>query len=273
MSRFFDLFQSAIVVKLKACDAARATGVEHIDPVLQLRHCNRLAAAGRNFIDQKDRVNQPAVQTIINNEDLFPGRVVRGPTVNGQLGDIRSVDISYLNFGALHAAGLDYEVSYKVHTMAGDLAPHLAATEIYRYEAAVTPQAPLQDRLSKGNTDAWAPRWKGTASLGWSLQDYSATISANYVSSYQDYSRLPTGQYLQLGNFWRANLYSKKEFTNPFGGFGHAPKAGYVALGVNNLFDRMPRFSAGGGFGLLGYDPSEYDILGRFIYINAGVRW
>jgi len=215
-------------------------------------------------IDQKNRVNQPAVQTVVDNEDLFPGRVVRGPSIDGGPGAIQSVDISFLNFGALHARGFDYQLRYTTTTALGELTPSIAATQTYRFEAAVTPTAPVQNRLDRANTDAWAPSWKGVVSLDWKKDQLSAGASTRYVSGYSDYSPLTDGSYLQLGNFWITDLHARLESRL-------SGSTASVTFGVNNVFDSLPRFSAGGGFGTLGYDPSQYDIIGRFAYLNLGV--
>ena len=49
-------------------------------------------------------------------------------------------------------------------------------------------------------------------------------------------------------------------------------KGSYIEIGGVNLFNNLPEYS-NFVFGLIGYDPAEADIRGRFLYTQAGVRW
>jgi hypothetical protein len=45
-----------------------------------------------------------------------------------------------------------------------------------------------------------------------------------------------------------------------------------IELGAVNLFDQTPQFS-GYLFNLVGYDPAQGDIRGRFVYAQVGVNF
>jgi len=223
-------------------------------------------------INQTSRVqSQPDPQEIIDSSALFPGRIVRGPSVNGQVGDIQSVDATAVNFGSLRVSGFDGELTYGYHTSFGVLTPSVSVTRTYKYEAAITPNAPITDRLSLANEDGWAPRWKGMAALGWKMGPYSAGFDGRYVGKYQDYvyAGTPTRQ---LGDFWLYDLNARYDFGAALAHNNRYLKGTYIAIGGVNIFNSLPKFSDYGD-SLRGYDATQYDIRGRFLYANLGAKW
>ena len=214
---------------------------------------------------QKNRVTKLQMQTIVDDESLFPGFVTRGPSVNGEPGPIESIAYVFLNFGALEVAGLDGSVSYQADTAAGNFTPSLAMTYTTRYDAAVLPGAPEVSRLGRADLDGWAPRTKSTLALNWSRAAASAVVSVRYTSRYRDFdNRRDEGPYYyvdtsaayDLGPLWKSNPIAVKKLE--------------VRAGAVNLFNRMPDYSSGYGYG---YDPTEADIRGRFWFINLDTRW
>ncbi|MEJ1964633.1 MAG: TonB-dependent receptor [Gammaproteobacteria bacterium] len=218
-------------------------------------------------INQVGRVTNLNAQTIVNNESLFPGRVQRDP----QTGAIQVIDTSFLNFGELNASGFDLGVSHRFRTALGTFTSRVSATSMYEYRAAVTPGAPVVDRLSKATQDAWAPRWKGAVSLGWASGPYSAFASGRYTGSYTDYQDAgPTTR--ELGDFWLFDLTGKYDLGRWIGGKRTGLSDSFVQLSVLNVFNSLPEYSA---FlrGEHGYDAAQYDIRGRFISAAVGVRF
>jgi iron complex outermembrane recepter protein len=188
--------------------------------------------------------------------------VSRDPVTN----QITSIDGTYLNFGDLNVAGIDFDVSYQLDTPIGHFAPAISIANMQKYDAAVTPNAPETDRLSKADIDAWAPRWKGTASLAWSHGSYSASAIGRYVSEYLDY-QTPSPTDARLGNFWLFDLSGKYKFA---GDRIRYLTGGFVQLSVVNLFDSLPK-NSWFNYGSQGYDSTQYDIRGRFISLSVGV--
>ena len=205
-----------------------------------------------------DSVQTLPAQVLIDNPGLFPGTVTRDSA-----GVITQVNDVLQNFGEIKVSGVDLRASYGLQTLVGQLTPSLATTATYRYTSAPTPGFPATDRVSVANDDGnWAPRWKGTAALGWKLGPYSANVDGRYVGRYQDYDSTQ-----MIGNFW---LYDAN-LRYTVGG-AHEPRNAYVALGGVNIFNKPPQFS-NYQFGAFGYDPAESDIRGRFLYVQLGARW
>jgi iron complex outermembrane receptor protein len=202
-------------------------------------------------------------QTIVDNESIFPSNVVRNSA-----GIITQVDDAFVNFGTIDIDGFDYQLSYKYQTKFGDLVPTLAATQTMRYVSALTPSSPQIDGAGKAiDFGSWSPRWKGTAAFAWSLAQYSATITGRYIGAYQDYDRT-----VDIGNVWYCDANFRYSVGSALAS-SHAMAEGlYVEAGAVNLFNRLPQYS-NYLFGLVGYDPAEADIRGRFIYARVGIKW
>ena len=143
-------------------------------------------------------INLPDAQYIINNEDLYPGRVVRAPS-SGGIGPIVSADRTYINFGSIDQQGYDVSAAWSVQTVAGELTPAIAATYMTEFEGASAPGGANIDRLSRANSDGiFAPRTKATASVGWRpTAALKVSMAGRYVGRYYDYT--PTRR---LGDIW-----------------------------------------------------------------------
>ena len=229
-------------------------------------------------IEENNRLTQLGVDTIIANEASFPGRVVRGtPTPQdiqrGFPGPILSVDATTVNFGTLSVSGVDLDVNYKLTTGFGELLPSLSLAQMYKYQAAIVPGSPMVDRLSKATLrDAWAPRAKGTAAFGWKRGAYSANIAGRYVSSYQDYDPLANGRTQTLGDFWLWDASFRCDFGKLLGNTRPYLNGAYLAVGAVNILNKQPQFSTY-LFDLVGYDPYQADIRGRYLHAQLGVHW
>ncbi len=201
---------------------------------------------------------------MVNNAQLFPGAVVRDSN-----GDITQVNDRFLNFGGLEVAGFDYLIDYKRQTGIGQLTFSASATRTSHYTIALVPGAPtiVADSVAQDSGN-WAPRWKGTVALGWKLGRYTANLDGRYVGRYRDYDS--TTRY--LGNFWLYDAHFRYALGEAFASNSHWLSKSYAELGGVNIFNSLPPFS-NFYFGFVGYDPSQYDLRGRFIYAKIGVKW
>jgi len=215
----------------------------------------------------------PNSQDIINNPNLYPGAVVRAPATpqdqqRGFPGRIIQINDLYYNFGDLKVAGFDADVAYVIETGVGQFKPSLAITNIYKWQSALIPGSPLVGYVNKPDgTPGWAPRWKGTVALSWTRRALSANISGRYIGRYQDYQYIPNSN--QLGNAWIIDTNIRFEAGHALAGANRWLSGTYVAVGAVNLFDKSPRFSYGG----VPWDYSSYDLRGRMLYAQAGVKW
>jgi iron complex outermembrane receptor protein len=207
-------------------------------------------------IDENNSVQTLSDQEIVDNEASFLGRVVRNSA-----GIITDVNTTFLNFGKIKVRGIDYQVSWNGTSSIGELRPSISVSQTYSYNAALVPGAPPTDRDSIANLDLnWAPRWKGILGLGYSRGPIVAQIAGRYIGRYRDYLPLLDGDYQTLGNFWLWDANARFNFT----------KRSYFEIGGINLFNTLPQFSNNGG---TGFDGTQADLRGRFLYGKLGTRF
>lgn len=217
-------------------------------------------------------VSTIASQTLVNNESLFGDYVIRAApsaadVAAGRPGQIRTVRNVSLNFGTYNIAGVDLAVRWPFKTSIGEFVPAAAATSVYRYNAALIPGAPVGQRAGKATTGGYAPKWKGQASLGWNTDYVETSFSANYTGAYRDYA--PSN--ISLGNFWTFDLNARIAIGQAFRDLPSQLKGTYLTVGVRNLSDRLPDYSSYSVTS--GYDPTQYDIIGRYLYAQVGFRF
>jgi len=227
----------------------------------------RLAVTHWN-IREANNIQQLAPQAVVDNAALFPGAVTRPTSCQGGPPcPISAVVATYVNFGNLEVAGFDYELIYRQKTGLGTFTPSIAATQTYRYSVALTPASgPVNGAGAAQDTGDWSPRWKGTMALKWDLRNWSTYLAGRYVGHYQDYDSTRF-----IGNFWLvdANVrYALGKVVIPSSQWENL----YVRIGAVNLFNKLPQFS-NYDFGGVGYDPTQSDIRGRFLYAQLGTRW
>jgi outer membrane receptor protein involved in Fe transport len=206
---------------------------------------------------QKGNIQQLFAQTLVNNPDIEPGRVVRDPN-----GTLVSVDDTLLNFGTIDVRGVDFSLKYKYRSPFGVWTPALAGTYTYRYDLSLTPSTPAVNAVSQAqDTATWAPRWKGSASLGWAQDNVAVSAMARYVGPYADYDSAR-----QIGDVWYFDLNGKYTWSRS------ALGTPFLEMGGVNIFNRLPQVSRY-AFGEIGYDPAQADIRGRFLYVRLGAKF
>ena len=229
------------------------------------------ASLNRWRIQETDRITFLQAQVAVSNPTVFAGTVTRSVNPDGTTGPITSIQTGYVNFGELVSSGVDLDLAYRIHTGWGVLTPSLAITAVDKFEAALQPDTPLIDRLGRAtSSDAWSPRWKGTASLAWQSGPWHASAAARYVGRYLDYQPPTIAHY--LGNFAIADASMSADLAAVFPSTKGVTRELSLAVSVINLFNRQPDYSNFLG-GTYGYDPQEYDPLGRLIRASLAAKW
>jgi len=224
------------------------------------------------FLTLRNGIAVPNVPTILANEEEFPGFVVRAPPTPadiaaGRPGKIVSIKDLYFNFGSQSLAGFDYLLRGKVRTDFGEFEPSIVATQTYRYRGEDVPGGKNVDRVSRADSFGYAPRWKGTVALEWREGPVKAGVDGRYVSSYLDYNSLTR----HLGNFWYLDANLRLSVKELLGRYSSTVSSLDIVLGGTNLLNQQPVFSNFNG-GYPGYDPAQYDIVGRLLYAQVRVR-
>lgn len=213
-------------------------------------------------ITEDNLVQELIPQIIVDNAMSFPGRVVQNAA-----GQIVEVNDTALNFGSIDVSGLDYNLHYSRRVGYGLLSVNLNSSETYRYRQGLLPGAQPVESVSQAEDDGnWAPRWKGTVTLGWKERSLSLQLDGRYVGSYSEYDSTR-----RIGNFWNFDTNIRWAVTQAKGEtqwFGDA----YLEGGATNMFNRAPQFS-NYDFDVAGYDAAQTSIVGRLLYVRIGTRW
>ena len=93
--------------------------------------------------------------------------------------------------------------------------------------------------------------------MDWTKDPYGATLSANYLGSYEDNDDALTPPERHIGSMTTFDMQLRYDF----------PKHVTVALGAENLFNRKPPFAM---YEASGFDWSIADPTGRFVYLKLG---
>jgi iron complex outermembrane receptor protein len=210
-------------------------------------------------------ISVPNAQFVVANDNLYPGRVVRAAAPPGQVGQLVSVDASFINFGTMRESGVDAGVDWTFATGFGDVTPAIAATYMTEYKGASTPGAPIINRLSRANNDLnFAPRWKGTASIAWTPDaPYKLWFAGRYVGRYTDFT--PPRQ---LGDFWYFDASLEVDVVRALNLNEPLLSGLKLLVSATNLGNKLPPFSTY----FRGFDPSNYDLVGRTIFVRLQLQ-
>ncbi len=217
-------------------------------------------------LDFENAISLPDRQFIVDNEDIFPGRVVRAASTGGTPGQIISVDASYINFGATRQAGFDIAADWAIKTPIGEIRPAAAVTYMTRFRGSSIPGGPEVDRLSRANNDGvFAPRVKGNASVGWRPTDYfSASLSGRYIGKYTDFDSIR-----EIGGIWYFDSALELKLGKLMGWKGTGLTSTRLSISATNLADKLPAYSTY----FRGFDPYNYDLIGRTVVIRLSTEF
>lgn len=202
-------------------------------------------------------------------DEAFCGGITRGST-----GDINGFDNTLQNLGRIKTDGLDLGFDWRGPlVLGGRLSARWQSTYLIEYEAVslATGLAEPQ-RVGREVNDSGIPRLRSTLNLGWQRGNVITGLTARYLSSLteacqdtaafavcddpeNDRNELPSTTYYDLRVTWRAPM----------------ERVVAITAGVNNLLDKDPPVCL--SCSLNGYDPSLYDLPGRFGYVQTEFRF
>jgi len=225
----------------------------------QVRDLNMSLTGWRLTID--NAVSTPSTQFIVDNEPQFPGRVVRAPAPPGGVGQIVSVDTSFVNFGTMREDGVDASIDWRFSTGLGEFTPAFAATYMTKFEGASTPGSPPVDRLSRANNDGiFAPRWKAIVSVAWNPgRGFNLWTDARYIGRYTDYTPPRT-----IGDVWYFDATLDVGMEQALGMAKGSLGGLKLLVSGTNLANKLPPYSTY----FRGYDVYNYDLVGRTVFVR-----
>jgi iron complex outermembrane receptor protein len=207
-------------------------------------------------------------QGLVDNEELFPDRVIRGPRNVGDPvgwpGPIIGVDASVLNIARANIEAWDMRITYDRRLPSGaNLELSLNTTYQPRLERVIVEGLPTIDFSSL------SPQLRATSTIAWSRGGTTLTGSMRYFGSY----RVEDNYILGQGRGGRVSDQAYLDLTARYdipAGSGRAFQGMSVELAVSNVFNSAPPFDSSNPFGY--YSPYA-DMLLRTVQIGLRKRF
>lgn len=219
----------------------------------------------------RDQITFISAQTLYDNEQYFPDRVVRDPVT----GLVTLLDLRAINQSRYDSAGVDVAIDGYLPTRIGDFSAGLSASYTYKHETQLAADSPSENNVAVRRDDGWAPRWKVVPRMNWQPRDgYNFMLAGRFVSSYLDsvpFAIGPNaGKFQELGKVWIVDFNADialGKLLKRTTWIGDTR----LTFGATNLLDKQPEFCA--GCGIRGYDTSVYDIVGRTYYAELRLNY
>ena len=220
------------------------------------------------YIERRGEVDRLSAQEILNREGEFPGMVLRLPTTDGTRGQVFQVRRPYLNLAKTRTSGGDYDLSQRFSLGEyGRLKLSLRGTRMFMRKEQMEAGSKVTETLGFYKV----PRSKAAISAGWTMGDWSASVTGNYQSGFQSFdagsacdATLGDNGYASL---CRMKAWRTADLSVSYAGF----KGMKLSASVRNLADKRPPF-----------DPNDTDVgvasgvgnaLGRFLSLTASYEF
>ncbi|MGZ8361272.1 MAG: TonB-dependent receptor domain-containing protein [Allosphingosinicella sp.] len=184
-------------------------------------------------------------------DDLSCNAITR--TASGQVSQIQGF---LQNIASIETDGLDITVNFRTgETGAGVFGLYWASTFLFNYTVTVPATVGVteieREGTEQGSPDQAFPEFKSLATLDWSQDGWGASITGRYIDAVDE----------SQGNRLDSTFYTDIQLRLTPDVFDD--RVGF-AFGVNNLFGVDPPdcFTCG----LNNFDPTTYDIPGRYFY-------
>jgi iron complex outermembrane receptor protein len=212
-------------------------------------------------IDIKGAIQAFPAQTtlyncVYNNDPLACARVSRGG------GEVARIDAQLENVAAIKTKGIDLNVAYRTaETGLGRFGFTWNNTFLLNYDL-ILPTVDSTQTISREGTEVGSPsqaypKWKSIGVIDWDGRAVGGSLTGRYIQSVRE----SDGSKIKSMFYTDAQVrFFAPSFADNFG----------FALGVNNLFNvKAPAcFTCD----VNGFDPTTYDIPGRYVYARATLK-
>jgi iron complex outermembrane receptor protein len=125
------------------------------------------------------------------------------------------------------------------------------------------------DRVGIANSQGTIPQWRAVGSVAWKHGDLGVSTTTTFVPSYQDSDWWTGPLDRRIGSQVLVDVQTWLDLRAE--GFMDFVDGSTLTLGARNVFDDRPEFANAGGSE--GYDISQNDLIGRFIYFRISKRF
>jgi outer membrane receptor protein involved in Fe transport len=196
------------------------------------------------------------------------------------VGAIDTLRVTYFNKSQEFVNGFDFDATYRLPRLAlGDFTLNTVWTYLNDFHSYNAPGAPRNDLrwTNSASVGGATPKWRGTTTLSWRRQQWTASFAAFYTGNYADsgatttqtvYDSLNHPSYITPyftggATTYRYVVASTMSF-NASVGYRFRAKNKWlgdttVRVGVVNLLNKQPPLSSDSR----GYDPAVYNLMAR----------
>jgi iron complex outermembrane receptor protein len=226
----------------------------------------------------KNAIQAPDAQTQLNRcvasgdpNSIFCQGITRSST-----GDINGFNNTLRNLGTINTQGWDFGTNWSSpRWVVGRFGVNWQTTYIQNYKSIATDTGLAEPRgVGVEVTDSGIPRWKSTLRTTWNLAPFSAGYTLRYLSSLTEQCGDAAGLSTCNNGVGTTNKLDAIVYSDVQASFALPKVYGMQATisgGVNNVFDAGPPICV--SCSLNGYDASNYDIAGRFGYVQATIKF
>lgn len=208
-------------------------------------------------IKKRDEITVPDMQYIIDNETLYPDRVVRGPNVPSDLpgwaGPIVQLDTTPINVLRTSLYAIDVSLEYSRKLSHGKIRGYAIATHVDHYMNQALPTTPLVDSAGYNGgfgVNGSPLRNRGNVGIDWQWGDWAAGWNAQYYDDYYVYGATTSagqraGILLDQGSDTVPrqiyhDFYVRYRMANGANRFQKVIAGTEITIGIQNAFDRHP---------------------------------
>jgi len=195
-------------------------------------------------IEKKNVIITPSAQMLVDNEAIFPDRVIRAAPVAGDpwgVGEITQINTYRLNANRMETQGVDLAARYLWQTeSAGDFDIAVSATVTEYYRTQTTPETPLQDWVGVPSNNNAPLDTRLNASLVWNHTRWNAGWAAQYYDGYHINPTSTTAIRQQGGIKVTSQLYHDAFVRYRMPASNGVWGGLELTFGVKNVFDKTP---------------------------------
>jgi len=213
------------------------------------------------WIEKTNNIANLGPQEVVDNENVLPSRVTRGPAPpGGGVGPITFVDASPANISQARVEAYDLSIDYRLETARrGSLDFYALATRQTHYKTQLVPTAPVVENVGISFFGTLGPlAFKGNAGMTWKDAPWTVGWIAYYFDSYLVGDPTNPSFARAILNQGNGGRVSSQVYHDAFARyrFGAAHGTGSavdwlqnceIQLGIKNLFNTKPPFDAGRG--------------------------
>ena len=194
---------------------------------------------------QENAIQSTATSTLLNNEALFPGNIVRNaPTAadlaSGFKGQVNTLYVQYINYGVILNESIDFGAEYRLpwERLGRWRLSTNAAKTIRQSRQLTIGQPPTND---VGDTYS-SPRWNIVSTLYWSNGPWTASSTLSYLSGFRsDRASISSNPLSNLPAMRMIDLRAAYEFKD--GVWRKYGRGLRVGAGIANVTDQNPPFT------------------------------